>query len=91
MLYVGRESAVGIATCHGLYGPWIESRWWRDFPLLSRPILGPTQPSVLWVPGHSWGVKRPGRGLNSPPPSSAEIKEKVEYTPALHLCFHGPF
>jgi hypothetical protein len=24
------------------------------------------------------GVKRPGRGVNHPPPSSAEVKERVE-------------
>jgi hypothetical protein len=28
---VGRDSAVGIATCYELDGPGIESRWWRDF------------------------------------------------------------
>jgi hypothetical protein len=39
-------SVVGIATGYGLYGPGIESRWRRDFPHLSRPDLGPTQPPV---------------------------------------------
>ena len=24
------------------------------------------------------GVKRPGRGVNNPPPSSAQVKDKVE-------------
>ena len=52
---MGRDSSVGIATATGLDGPEIESRWWRDFPHLSRPALGPTQP-----PGHgvesSWNV-----------------------------------
>ena len=47
----GPGSAVGIATGYGLDGPRIESRWERDFPHLSRPALGPTQPPVQWVPG----------------------------------------
>jgi hypothetical protein len=45
----------GIATRYGLHGPEIESRWGRDFPHLSRLALGPTQPSVQWVPDLSRG------------------------------------
>jgi hypothetical protein len=48
-------SSVGIATDYGLDGSGIESRWGRDFPLLSIPALGPTQPPVQWVPGLSQG------------------------------------
>jgi len=33
------------------------------------------------------GIKRPGRGVDHPPPSSAEVKERVE----LYLCcISGP-
>ena len=52
---VGRDSAVDIATRYGMDGPRIESRWGRDFPHLSRPALGPTQPPIQRVPGLSRG------------------------------------
>jgi len=41
---------------------WIESRWGRDFPNLSRQALGPTQPPVLMGTGSFLGVKS-GRGV----------------------------
>jgi hypothetical protein len=42
----GPDSSVGIVTGYRLDGPGIKFRWGRDFPHLSRPVLGPTQPPV---------------------------------------------
>ena len=64
---MGPGSVVCIATGYGLDVPGIESRWGRqDFPHLSRPALGPTQPPVQCVPGLSRGVKS-GRGVTLTP------------------------
>ena len=56
-----------------------KSRWRRDFPHTARPALGGPH-SLLY---HEYrvsfpGVKRSGRGVNHPPPSSAEVKERVD-------------
>ena len=81
-------SVVGIATGYGLDGSGIQSRWGRDFPHLSRPTLGSTQPPVQWVPGLYRGKERPGRDADPSPPSSAVGHERVE----LYLCSpYGPY
>jgi len=59
-IFMGRDSSVGIATRYGLAGPGIESRWGRDFPHTSRPVLGPTRPTIEWVPGLFPGGKAGG-------------------------------
>jgi hypothetical protein len=41
---MGGDSSVGIATHYGLDGPWIESRWGRDFPHTPTPALDPPSP-----------------------------------------------
>ena len=73
LLTHGPSSVVDKATGYGLEGPGIESPWGRDFPHLSRPALGPTQPPVQWVPGLSRGKQRPGRDADPSPPSSAVV------------------
>ena len=82
---VGRDSSVGIATRYGLDGPGIEYRRGREFPHLSRPALGPTQPPMQWVPGPFPRSKAAGAWRWLPTPSSAEVKERVElyiYSPS---------
>jgi len=53
-------------TAKWLDGPGIESRWGTHFPHPSRPALGTTQLPVQYVPGLSWGVMRPGLGVDHP-------------------------
>jgi hypothetical protein len=62
-----------------------------DFPHLSRPALGPTQPPIQWVPGLCPGVKRPGRGVDHPPSPSAKVKERIELRPTPPLGPRGLF
>jgi hypothetical protein len=50
-LFVGLDSAVGIATRYGMKGAGTESLCGRGFAHPSRPFLGPTQLPVQWVEG----------------------------------------
>ena len=70
---------MGIATGYGLDGPVIESRWGARFSALVQTGLG-GPPSLLYngyrvFPG---GKERPERGVDYPPASRAEIKERLE-------------
>jgi len=84
-LKVGRDSSVGIATRYGLDGPGIESRWGARF---STPVqTGPGVHPAFYTVGTSSfpEVKQPGRGIDHPPPSSTEVKERAE------LYLYSPF
>jgi hypothetical protein len=42
----------------------------------SRPVLGPTQPPIQWVPrALLLGLKWPGREADHSPPPNAEVKD----------------
>jgi hypothetical protein len=74
---VERNSEVGVETRYGLDGPGIESRRGE----ISSPIqIGPGAHLASCTTGTRFfpGVKRPGRGADHPPPSSGEVKERVE-------------
>jgi hypothetical protein len=82
LLIADLDSSVIIVTACRLDGLGVESRWGRHFPHPSRLALGPIWPPVWWVPGLCW-VKQLGRGIDHPPPSSSEVKERTE----LYLYF----
>ena len=82
----GRNSAGGTETCYALDGPGIESRRERNFFVPSTAVQRPSQPPVQWAPGSFPGVKRPERGADHPPPSSAEVAKGLEVYPSPLLC-----
>jgi hypothetical protein len=78
------DSSVGIAIRYGLDGPEIDSQWGARF---SAPQTGPGGYPAFYTMGTGSfpGLKRPGRGVDHPPPSSAKVKERVEqyfYSPS---------
>ena len=75
---MGRDSSVSIVTRYGLDGPGIESRWGQDFSVPVQTSLG-AHPASYTIGTRSLpGLKRPGRGVDHPPPSSTDFKERVE-------------
>ena len=77
---------VGIAARYGPDSPgiifWLE----QDFPDSCTPELGPTQPPVQWVLGHSRWVKWAWHSVDHPHPSSATVNKRLElylYSPLV--------
>ena len=68
---VGWDSSVDIATCYGLDGPGIESRWGA---ILSAPEAYPAS----YTMGTEFfpGVKRPDRGVDHPPHLARRLKKE---------------
>jgi hypothetical protein len=63
---------VGVATCYGLDGPGIESRWGRGFAQQSRPTVEPhnVHEHLVSFPG----AKQAGRDVDHLPPPRAEVE-----------------
>ena len=61
---LGWDTVVTISTCCRKDSPSIESQWAKDFAHLSRMGLFPK-------------VKWPVLGIDHPPPSRVEVKERV--------------
>jgi hypothetical protein len=70
-----------MAPRYGLDGQGIESRF--SVPVQTGPGAHPASYTV--GTGSFLGVKRPGRGVDHPLTSSAEVKERVE------LYLYSPF
>jgi hypothetical protein len=67
-------TTVGIATCYGLNDQGIESPWWARFSTFVHTGPGSHPNSSTKVTESFPGVKRPGRGVDHRPASSAEVK-----------------
>ena len=70
---VDRDSSIGIATAYGLDGTGIEPLWGARFSTPVQTNTGTHPASCTTGTGSSPGVKRPGRGVDHPSKSSAEI------------------
>jgi len=82
---VCRDSLVVIATRYGLGGPGIESRWGARVSATVQTGPGAHPASYIMGTGSFPGVKRPWRGVDHPPPPSAEVEGRVElyiYSPS---------
>jgi hypothetical protein len=55
------------------------------YSIVSRPVLGPTQPSIQWAPEDLFlGVWRPGHQADHPSPFIAEVKVNGYIPPLFH-------
>ena len=64
---------------------------WARFSAPVQAGLGAYLASCTMDTGSFPGVKRPGRGVDHPPPSSAEVKERVELYRFFPMGLRGMF
>ena len=74
----GCDSSVGIATLYGLDDAGDRIPAGEIFSALVQTGPAAHPASCALGTGSFPGVKRPGRGFDHPPPSSAEVKDRVE-------------
>ena len=74
---MGLDSIVSIVTRYGLDGLGIEFRW-GGFSTTVHTGPGVRPASYTMGTGSFPGVKRPGRGVDDPPPYRAKAKERIE-------------
>jgi hypothetical protein len=88
-----RDSSVGIATRYRLEGSGIESGDSEVFFASVQTGSGSHPASCKVVTGSFPVVKLSGRGTDLPPPSSADVIERVElyfyFSSGLHALFQG--
>jgi len=90
LTYLLRDNPVRIATRYWLEGSGIEPRYWRVSRTLPNRPCGP--PSLLYNGYRVFpGGKAAGAWLSPLILSSAEVKERVVYTPSLTLDLRGLF
>jgi hypothetical protein len=82
---MGQDSSVSIVTRYGLDIRGSNYNGGKIFHTHPDQLWGP--PSLLYKMGTGsfLGVKRPGCGIDHPPPSSAKVKERVRAIPLLLL------
>ena len=87
---VGRGTSVGIATCYGLDGLGLNPGGGEIFTPM-QTCSGTHSASYAVGTGSFPGVKRPGRGVDYPPLSTAEVKGRLELYITPHLDLRGLF
>jgi hypothetical protein len=83
-LFKSRDSPVGTATGYGLYGRGSFPEGATDCSLLHRPVPGPTQPPIQWVPG-ALSRRQIGRGVKL-----TTLLHQVPRSRKVELYLHSP-
>jgi hypothetical protein len=86
-LRVGRDNAIGIATCYGLDDPAAGARF--SAPVQTGPVAHAA--SYTMGTGSFPEVKRPGRGVDHPHHLALRLKKEYSYTYTPPMGLRGLF